>query len=524
MTNWFYNFRFNLHRWRKRRAMVELVYAITIVLILIALSLAFEVEFVETLYDFTRAHEDWELDEIIFSFLWIAVVASIYSIRRIIDINNLNKSNEYNANHDSLTGLPNRDFVQFLLTQMLHRAKRYNYSVGVIFLDLNDFKIVNDSFGHDHGDRLLEQVGQRLSSIVRSEEVAARLGGDEFLVIVERADAENALERIINRIQVCIKEPFDIYEKSVNVGFSIGVALSPDHGESISELLVAADMAMYEAKSNKSTPVFYYNDDVGERHKKHMRLSTNLKHALFNNEFHLVFQPIVNTHNSQVVGYEALIRWELDGEYVDPELIISLAENMGLSDAFFQWLLQAVADESESFQSPNQFVSVNVTIRQFLSNHFLRTMMNTIQKMKGRIIHLEITESTILKDFEKVAIRIHQLRLKGVYVMIDDFGTGYSSLGRLRDLDIDKLKIDKSFLSDAMVNDKGAKIFESMIALANTLEIEIVAEGIETKEQLKYLRQFPPMLTQGYLIQKPLKKDQLSTDKIILSNMNERGD
>lgn len=372
VKKWCHKLRFEKIYQRKNRAMVELFYAFVVIVVLVGLSFTAEMEFVETLYNFTRRHEEWELDELLFSFFWVAIVVSIYAIRRVIDIVNLSKSNEYNANHDSLTGLPNRYFAQILLTKMLHRAKRYNHSVAVLFLDLNNFKDINDSFGHDHGDMLVEQIGQRLSAIVRTEEVASRLGGDEFLIIAELCDEKKIIAPIVERIHECTHIPFNIYGKSIKASFSIGIAISPEHGNSVKELMAAADAAMYEAKRNKNAPAFYYKHEVGERNNKYFLMSLNLKSALINKELYLVFQPIVNTYTGLIEGYEALTRWEFEGEQVNPELLVSIAENIGLSDGFFQWLMDTAARESSFFQVNNQFISINVTVKQFLSNNFFQ--------------------------------------------------------------------------------------------------------------------------------------------------------
>lgn len=497
------------------RAQVELLYSIIALAILIVFSWYLDIDLVETLYDFTRDHEDWELDEFIFSFLWIAVVATIYAIRRLIDIIELNKTNEYNANHDSLTGLPNRAFAQYLMGKMLHRAKRDNHSVVVIFLDLNDFKNINDSFGHDHGDLLIKKIGNSLSSIIRDEEVVSRLGGDEFLVLAEFFDGINSIQPIIKRIQQCTKNPFDIYGKPISSSFSIGIAASPEHGESVNSLLAAADTAMYEAKRNKDTPVFFYTNEIGERNREYIKLSSNLKSAIINKDLHLVFQPIVNTYSGKIEGYEALTRWALNGKRINPEHILSIAEKIGLSETFFCWLVDTALEDSASFQTPDQFISINVTVKQFLSENFLTILKDATYKHKNKIINLEITESSILADYEKAINIIRRLRKLGIKVMIDDFGTGYSSLGRLQYLDIDKIKIDKSFLVNAELNGKSAKIFESIFALATTLEIGVVAEGLETIEQLQFLRKFPPMLTQGYLLQKPTVKEHQKPESTI---------
>lgn len=505
---------------KKNRARVELFYSIITVLILTVLSFSFEIELVESVYDFTRDHEDWELDELIFSFLWVAIVAVIYASRRVSEIVKINKINAYNANHDSLTGLPSRAYSQYLMSKMLDEASSENSNVAVIFMDLNDFKNINDSFGHDHGDLLLKQIGSRLKSVIRDGEVVSRLGGDEFLVFAQIGKQIDSLEQLVERIQNCTKDPFKIYAKSICSSFSIGVAKSPEHGESVNSLLAAADAAMYEAKRNKDMPVFYYSNYIGQRNKENYELSSNLRTAIMNKDLYLVFQPIVNSYSGQIEGYEALTRWEFEGDLVNAEIIISMAESIGLSEHFFIWLIETALAESTSFLKPAQFISINVTAKQFLSEQFLAIIIDARSQYKNKIISLEITESSILADYEKTVETICQLRQLGIKVMIDDFGTGYSSLGRLKDLDIDKIKIDKSFLVDTENNDKSRKIFASIFGLATTLEIEVVAEGLETVEQLELLRLFPPMLVQGFLLQEPTVKELLKSESSIHNIMN----
>lgn len=494
------------------RARKDFAFSMLVVTGLIIASFSFEVEFVESLYDFTRSHEDWELDEFIFSFFWVALVASVYAVRRVVDIIRLNESNAYNANHDSLTGLANRDFSQYLLDKMLHRAQRHNHAVAVIFLDLNNFKDINDSYGHDHGDLLLQQIAQRLVATIRNEEVVSRLGGDEFLIAAEFGRNKGDIDLLVERIESCVKKPFDLYGKAISTTFSIGLAIFPEHGESVSSLLIAADTAMYEAKRNSIITALRYTDEIGERNKEYLKLASNLKYALLKKELYLVYQPIVDNETGEVAGHEALTRWELENKQVNPEQIVSVAEGIGLSEVFFCWLIEEALQQSSSFQRPEQFISINVTAKQFLSENLLAYVQQAVAKYPHKNIELEVTESSIMVDYNEAMMRIRQLRALGIKVMIDDFGTGYSSLGRLKNLEIDKIKIDKSFLVDTESNEKSAKIFESIFGLATTLEIQVVAEGLESVEQLRFLRGFSSMLVQGYLVQKPAVKEQLLSD------------
>ncbi|MGI2176309.1 putative bifunctional diguanylate cyclase/phosphodiesterase [Shewanella ulleungensis] len=499
----------------QRRSKVDLLLGVSFIITMIILSFAFDIEFVESLYQLTRDHEDWELDELIFSFLWIAITATIYGIRRVLDIRTINKEITFHAYYDSITGLPNRSLAQYQLEKSLYSAQRSSLTICVIFLDLDNFKDVNDTYGHDSGDLLIKKVGKRLASIVRNNEIVARLGGDEFLIIAEFPKNSANIQTLISRIETCREEPFDINGISISVGFSIGVALSPQHGTSVHELMVAADSAMYEAKRNKLISACYYTDEIGKKIVERYRLSSQLKQAIKSNNLYLVYQPIVCSVSGDIKGYEALTRWNLDGTHINPEVIISLAEDIGVSEDFFEWLLNTALQESALFVGYGQFIAINVSVRQFLDTSFLSNTKHIIDKHLGCNIEFEITESSLIVDFKETINKINALSALNVKVMIDDFGTGYSSLSRLKHLNVDKIKIDREFLSDACHDPKSAKIYEAIVDIAHKLDINVVAEGIETLEQRAFLKQFNPIYMQGYLFQKPQISREQTPEHII---------
>lgn len=318
----------------RKRARVELIYAIVLVGMLIALSSLLEWDFVESLYNLTRKYEQWELDEVIFSFLWIAIVAIIYSIRRVLDIMALNKETAQNAYFDILTGLPNRVLAQQQLEKMLAHAYRYKLSMAVIFIDLNNFKEINDNYGHKYGDKLLQQVSRELSAVTRNEEIIARLGGDEFIVAGEFRESYSHLEALLERLQNCQDRDYIIDGQPFSVRFSIGIAVSPAENASIDELMAAADSAMYEAKRNRSLTAYFYTEQIGQIVKERYRLSSNLKTALNEHQLFLVYQPIVDMQG-HIKGYESLTRWQLDGQFINPEHLVSLVDLRGCRSNFF---------------------------------------------------------------------------------------------------------------------------------------------------------------------------------------------
>lgn len=502
----------------KKRARVDFIVGTLFVVIMVILSFAFNVEFVESVYEFTRSHESWEMDELIFSFLWIALTATIYGIRRVIDIKSINKEITYHAYYDSLTGLPNRTLALSQLDKLLQNSHRTSTSIGVIFLDLDGFKDVNDSYGHEAGDILIKKVGEKLASIIRNDEIVARLGGDEFLIIAGFPQGTTNIESLINRLFKCQNEPFSINSRSIDMSFSMGVALSPQHGNSVQELLIAADCAMYEAKRNKLNTACYYTDEIGQKISERYRLSAQLKLAIQNEQLYLVYQPIACAVSGAIEGYETLTRWNLQGTHINPELVINLAEDIGLSEDFFKWLLKTTLAEGSRFLKRDQFIAINVSVKQFLDVNFLVNTQKIISTFDHINIEFEITESSLIANFTETTNRIDALNTMGIKVMIDDFGTGYSSLSRLKHLKVDKIKIDREFLNDAVNDKKSAGIYESIVALAHKLDIDVVAEGVETKEQLDYLRQFKPIFLQGYLFQTP-KISTEQTSEIIIKDI-----
>lgn len=504
----------------------EMIYVIALTLLCTILSFSFEVEFVETIYAYSRSHEDWELDEFIFSFFWLAIFSVIYSIRRVNDLKKLSEKNEHNSKHDHLTGLPNRKYALDYLSRALSKAKKHNTSVAIIYMDLNNFKQINDFYGHHYGDQFINEVSKRLSSTIRNEELISRIGGDEFLLISEFSDNDISTIPIIDRIKSSQRENYLVEGKYTKASFSIGVAFYPKDGDSVESLIVASDSAMYHAKQNKSDSECYYTEDIGRTNNQRIKLAKHLKDALFNDELHLVYQPIVDIMSGKVLGYEALTRWKLDGAMINPELIVSIADKSGLAENFFIWLIETSSKNGKLFLRNDQFISINVSAVQFLNDHFLQNVKEKLVFQTSINVEFEITESSLLLDHDKTCRTISGLHELGVKVMIDDFGKGYSSLGRLNELDVDKLKVDKSFIQDATKDSKSLGIFESIIELANKLELKVVIEGIETKEQLQLLQRNSTLLGkdllgrellgQGYLFEVPTTRNNLRPESDII--------
>lgn len=495
----------------RKRALNEFYLGCGVVLFLILFTSLLEFDLVEAFYVFTRKYEHWELDEAVLGFIWFAVVATIYGARRLLDIKTLNNEITYSAYYDYLTSLPNRSLALSTLKNKIETSKGKSSQFALMFLDFDHFKQVNDTYGHDSGDQLIQMVSKRLKLCIRNDEMLARLGGDEFLLIIEMPSTSiEDLSLFIKRIQKCQEEAFEIQGKSISTNFSLGIALYPQDAITSQELLIAADTAMYQAKKQGCGNVCFYKHEYRREILRRHKLAAQLRKDLSNNKLYLVYQPIVDSERGLIQGYEALLRWEHENQMINPELIIDLSEEIGLSHEISNWVMRSAFQECKRLLTEDQFLAVNVSVTQFLYPHFIDNVKILTEEydFSPLNLELEITESSILSNFNESATKINQLKKLGVKIAIDDFGTGYSSLSRLKHLHVDRLKIDRSFLSDALDEDKSNGIYRAIVSLANNLDIDIVAEGIETEEHVGFLSDFSPLLMQGFFFQKPARVDE----------------
>jgi len=411
----------------------------------------------------------------------------------------------YVAYHDELTGLPNRRLLGDRLTMALAQRRRDNRPLAIMFLDLDHFKLVNDTVGHAMGDQLLQRVAERLTSIIREGDTVARLGGDEFTVLQPEVsgvkDACEIAERILERFRM----PWVLAGHEFHATASIGLAMYPQDGEDAETLLRNADTAMYRAKDqgrdNFQLFVSAMNVDVRRR----VTLESELRHALSHGELAVFYQPQVDADTRQIVGMEALARWQHpERGILHAAEFIPLAEETGLTVPLGEWVLRTACAQNKAFQEaglPPVRVAVNLSSRQFQDPR-LADMVAQVLKETGldaQYLDLEITEGTAMRDIEFTIKMLSELRGMGVHISIDDFGTGYSSLAYMRTLPVDSVKIDRSFVSDAPVNPQDAAILSAIVALARTLNLRVVAEGIETAEQLAVVKERKCHEAQGYL-------------------------
>lgn len=420
------------------------------------------------------------------------------------------------AYHDSLTGLYNRTEFMHALTEAVHRGERYHEPFGLLFIDLDLFKEVNDSHGHAAGDRLLCEVAHRLSEEIRDSDRAFRLGGDEFTLLLPQMRDDTALSAVADKLIQRLRTPYLIDEREVRVGCSIGVVSYPRDGDTPEDLLGHADAAMYFAKELGRGRFAFFDPQINERNQRAMRIKAALPRALEQREFSLVYQPRLKP-SGEITGYEALMRWHsLELGTVSPAEFIPLAETTDALEQMTAWLLQQVVDDLNDPRLAGKQIGINLSPRQFQSGNWAETLRNTIEahNIKPEQLCIEVTENALVEDFATTADQLAAVQALGVEVAIDDFGTGYSSLEYLKRLPIDYLKIDRSFVRDIETDADDRVIVETIIILAHSLGLQVVAEGVETRAQAGFLEARGCDELQGYLFSAPRPLSELGEQQV----------
>ena len=418
---------------------------------------------------------------------------------------------EYQANYDALTGLPNRNLLRDRLRQSVF-AQRFVRSIGVVFLDIDHFKFVNDSLGHNTGDKLLQNVAERLTETVRDGDTVARLGGDEFILILNDQPGQEVIYRAMLRIMSRIAEPIDIDGQELMVTCSAGISLYPQDGPDVETLLKNADAAMYQAKEKGRNNFQFYTAEMNRQVNERLKTETSLRRALERDELELYYQPRFDVRSGALVGCEALLRWQHpERGLLLPERFIALAEETGLIVPIGEWVLRSACDQARAWQKDGCApiaVSVNLSMRQFRQEALANAIDDALRRsgLEPRLLEMELTESLIMHDTE-VAIRILlRLREIGVDISVDDFGTGHSSLSYLTKLPISALKIDQSFVQDIEGSgrtDEGL-VAQTIISLARNLKLKVVGEGVETAAQFEFLKKHDCDEVQGYHFAMPM--------------------
>ncbi len=428
------------------------------------------------------------------------------------------------ADYDSLTGLPNRSKLTVQLEHCIYQAKQDDSLLAVLFIDLDNFKNVNDSLGHSFGDSVLVAVAQRLKGCVRRSDVIARLGGDEFTIALVGLDSLDTVIKIANNILLAMQKPFSVESHDLVISPSIGVSVLGENGSDIETLLSNADIAMYHAKNHGKNNFAFFSDSMNERLINRIALEKRVRQGLANNEFILHYQPKIGLLAGQIVGFEALVRWnDPQRGLVAPNEFIPIAEETGLILPLGSWVIDAACRQLNQWNTSGYKtlnLAVNLSALQFQDKNLIETIEHALKRHDIAIenFELEITESSLMENMTHAIKTLNRLREFGLKLSLDDFGTGYSSLNYLKKFPIQNLKIDRSFISDLTRDKRDAKMVASIIALAHNLDIRVIGEGVEDREQLAMLHQFGVDEVQGYLLGKPCSA--MEATKLLESNLD----
>lgn len=417
------------------------------------------------------------------------------------------------AFYDQLTGLPNRSMLFERIEQEIDQDVEQSQMIGFLYLDIDDFKQINDTIGHDFGDEFICKIARYLEGEMNEHTLVARLGGDEFGIAFFQLQDKQEVEKVARRLLDRIKRPWTLQENEFYVGVSIGITYYPDLAESASALLQNSDIAMFVVKDNGKDDYRIYDPIMHQRTWNYIKMNSQLRTAMDNQEFSLYYQPQVDVRTHKVIGVEALIRWEHpeDG-FISPMQFIPFAEETGQIYAIGEWVMNTACAKKMTWENAgleNLKMSVNISNKRLAQDDVVAKIKHVIatHQIDGRCIELEITETAIMDDIERAIQVIHELKDLGVSIALDDFGTGYSSLTYLQRLPIDVLKVDRAFIKDIMNQTQVRHIFEFITQLAHELGLKIVAEGVETKEQLEFIEKTGCDIIQGYYYSRPVSSD-----------------
>ncbi len=497
----------------------ELIIDVLVITLLAALVFWFAQAFdaFEYLVEVSRAHEEYEIDEILTLLMISAFALAGITYRNLkhlkkeihkrIEVEKIIKKIAF---YDSLTGLPNRELCTNRFEHILAHSARTTDTAAVLFIDLDNFKEINDTYGHDAGDMLLKQVTTRLLNQLRKGDTLSRFAGDEFIILLESVESVNNVTILAKKMLDCVQLPFQIGQNEASVGMSIGIAMYPNDGQEASVLFKHADAAMYHAKHEGKNTFRFYSNELNTQARNKSILVNQLRQALERNEFILYFQPIIDVGSKKIKAAEALLRWNNQTlGNVPPDVFIPIAEEIGLINAIGEWVLVQACQQNKIWHNmgfSNFIVSVNMSARQLGQKDFFNVVSSCLKTadLTPEALELELTETAIMKDIDVAIYQLEKFKSLGVSIALDDFGTGYSSISYLRKLSINRIKIDRSFIQHIPENQDDIATTNAIISLAKNLGIAITAEGIETIEQQKFIEKTPVDSAQGYFFGKPM--------------------
>jgi len=433
--------------------------------------------------------------------------------------NKINKLKFY----DILTDIPNRRLFISTLESEIIKGKDKKVKFAVLFIDLDNFKEINDTLGHDYGDELLKKVSISLKASIRPGDLVSRVGGDEFFILMKNIEDYTAISNLCEKLLGILSCEISIAGKQVYTSASIGITVFPDDGCQSNMLLKNADTAMYSAKYNGKAKYSFFNKNMSDIVVRRVEIEKGLRHALENDEFEIYYQPQIDIINNKIKGFEALLRWN-NSELgkISPSEFIPVAEKSGLIIPMGDWIIRTVYLQNNLWKSKGYIydtIAVNLSAVQLQNDKFEENLKRIISetKVNARFVELEITESILMKDFEKSVKLLTEIRSLGINIALDDFGTGYSSLSYLKQLPINTLKIDKSFIDNIVTNEREKAIVDGIIQLAQKIDLDVIAEGVETREQIKLLQSMGCNQIQGYYFSRPLPPDEIE-EKFLKTN------
>jgi len=422
---------------------------------------------------------------------------------------------EYHAHHDALTGLPNRILLNDRITSELAHARRQQTNAALLFLDLDRFKIINDSLGHAVGDQLLRVISRRLNNCVRDEDTVARLGGDEFMILLPRISGSADAGRIAKKVIECLLDPISCNGHELHITTSIGISIYPYDGTDAETLIKHADISMYRAKELGRNKAVYYTAEMNAGSRQQLAMETNLRKALEKNQLKLFYQPKIDISRNVIIGVEALLRWEHPTMgFISPLDFIPVAEDTGLIVPIGEWVLHTAFRQLQQWHNAGftgLTIAVNLSSAQLSRPGFEDVVAQALgeSSLDASMAELEITENVAMENIDSAIIILEKLKCMGVSIAMDDFGTGYSSLSYLRRLPIDTVKIDKSFVREIPDSAEDVTIAQAIIAMAQSLKLSLIVEGVENVRQLNFFRQQGVNIVQGYLFSKPVAASEL---------------
>jgi diguanylate cyclase (GGDEF)-like protein/PAS domain S-box-containing protein len=460
--------------------------------------------------------------------LEIQTVGNDVTAQKLMEISLVERESQLErlAKHDPLTDLPNRLYFNSRLQEEILRSNRFKHSLAVMFLDIDDFKKINDSLGHDTGDILLKEVAQRIGESLRNTDIVSRLGGDEFTILLPELNLIEGAGIAAGKIIESVSKPYYIKDFELYVTISIGIAIYPDDGQDADTIVKNADTAMYDVKSKDKNSYQYYDSMMNKVTMERITLETDLRKAVENREFILYYQPQISMKTGQIVGLEALIRWNHPVKgMVPPIKFIPLSEQTGLIIPISEWVIKTACKQNKLWQEngfPKISIAVNISTKHFKQPNLIALITEALRdtKLEPECLELEITESMVMHNVESVIDILQKFRDAGLPISVDDFGTGYSSLNYLKRLPVTKLKIDQSFVRNITSDKNDAMIVKTIIEMAHNLNLKVIAEGVETSEHAEFLRKLDCDELQGYFFSKPLPAAELAELWTVLGIIN----